>query len=38
MNWYPFCQQSVADGRVFGLVKGILEVLLSAEEWATPFS
>ena len=36
MDWY-FCQQCVAESRVFGLAKGLLEVQLRAEEWATPF-
>ena len=38
MDWYQFCQQSVADNRVFGLVKGFLEIQLGAQEWTAPLS
>ena len=36
MHWSSFCKQSVTDGRVLGLVKGLLEVQLSTEEWTLP--
>ena len=36
MHWYTLCKQSVADGRVFGLTEGLLEVQLSTDKRALP--